>query len=369
MKRFFAIWLWAVVVAAAVRAEEPLGLEEKETTPKKEERAPKEEEGDLQLPAWEADELEELESGDYVPGSALLGELARQALESDEDDLIELSEAIRNLPEDGVAGEEMPTLSEDQLERLFRQTPAGLLNDPQELLTTREFHERKYFLSDRASKGGIGFYLYVFSGEQELPAGPVLQDFLASRLNPEDANALVFYFLGKPEKAQLAFSRRVRRAATEEERVAILEQAKEEALEKSEAISQLADFSTELSAGLDNLEKAILQDGGSLLNREVEITAASAGDDDSAFGWLTTLIENDIARRVLGGGGLLLLAALLAWAGRYFARRRKVYHFPDAEGAALLEAPHAAGVGAVLSFSSVAAPPSRQKKEVPDYLH
>ena len=52
----------------------------------------------------------------------------------------------------------------------------------------------------------------------------------------------------------------------------------------------------------------------------------------------------------------------------YLADRRIRYVFPEVETGPLLGAPHAAGVGAVVSFSSAQLPPSQQRDQVPDYL-
>ena len=102
----------------------------------------------LNLPEWDDEDLEALESGEWVPGSNLLGRIARQLLESDNDDPIELDPAIRDLPED----EEEPIewsirIEEKFVGSYFHKPPIGFLNDPQHLLTTQEFRDREEFLN------------------------------------------------------------------------------------------------------------------------------------------------------------------------------------------------------------------------------
>ena len=63
---------------------------------------------------------------------------------------------------------------------------------------------------------------------------------------------------------------------------------------------------------------------------------------------------------------VIISASGLGLMGRWIAERRRVYVFPDAEGTLLLEAPYAAGVGGVVSFSSATAPPSSQKNDILD---
>ena len=72
---------------------------------------------------------------------------------------------------------------------------------------------------------------------------------------------------------------------------------------------------------------------------------------------------------LLGVLAVVVLAGGLGWAGRIIALRRVRYVFPEVEVGTLLGAPHAAGVGAVISFSSAQLPPSQQRDQVPDYIH
>ena len=89
------------------------------------------------------------------------------------------------------------------------------------------------------------------------------------------------------------------------------------------------------------------------------------GDQEGLWG---KLMENEALFYWLMIAGILSSVAMVVFFGRWIGGRKRVYIFPDAEGAPSLEAPHAAGVGGVLSFASSNAPPSSQKKDVPDYL-
>ena len=65
---------------------------------------------------------------------------------------------------------------------------------------------------------------------------------------------------------------------------------------------------------------------------------------------------------------IVTLLAVVGWVARLIAKRRLRYVFPEVEIDPLFGAPHAAGVGAVISFSSSQLPPSQQRDQVPDYL-
>lgn len=322
-----------------------------------------------ELPDWEEEELEDLEAGDYVPGSSLIGRLAREALESDENEVIEMPEAVRELPEGENPAKQVPSPVPDEvLDDYFRELPQGLLNDPQDLLTEQESRDRRAFLGYHKEDVGITFYLYLFDHNQYLPDGLGPVQVMQSQLKAEEPAVVVFYYLGAPEKAGLAFSERVQVLSKPEDRKRILERAVAEGLQKSEAISQLEGFSIELSAGLARLERAILAGGKSLGQSQSAATGQDGAVAPEQAGWGSKLVAHPGLFWSVTGFLFVVLAGFLGWLGRYLAMKRRTCVFPDAEGSSLLEAPYAAGVGGVLSFSSANAPPSSQKKDLPDYL-
>ena len=52
------------------------------------------------LPEWDDQELEALESGEYIPGSSLMGKLAREILDSETQEVIVLDPEIQGLLEE-----------------------------------------------------------------------------------------------------------------------------------------------------------------------------------------------------------------------------------------------------------------------------
>lgn len=323
-----------------------------------------------QLPNWEEGELKELEEGEYVPGSTLIGKLAREALESEEDELIELTEAERALPEDEEGAQGDPRkIPEEFLPEYLQKAPSGFLNDPQELLTSQERIDLEKFLAYHTQNVRIDFYLYLFDEKQELPEGLDLETVVTSHFDPGKPAAVVFYHLGDPRRSALQFTQRVLEVASDAERDRVLWLAREEAAEKSDASSQLEVFSTQLSIRLADLERVIREGGRRLLPDESVLTGGDGTRGERArHGWLSGLIQNQAVFWGVVGVTVIGLAGLLGWAGRWIAMTRRSYVFPDAEGSTLLEAPYAAGVGGVLSFASAQTPPSRQKSDVPDYL-
>ena len=322
---------------------------------------------ELTLPEWDEAELEALESGEYVPGSSLLGRVAREFLDSNNDEPIELDPAVRNLQEEGLAPVEWSRVIGDQfLSAYFHDSPQGFLNDPQKLLTTQEYRDREGFLNYHARDADIDLFVYLFDALQEIPETESLDSVVRSQFDPEKPVAVVFYFLGMPEKSQLIFSDRVIKSVNQAEREKVIRIAVEEALEKSDPSSQLESFSIQLSIRLYWLGKVIAMGGENLasstpliLPRIRILEAEDAGVWAELKGRPGLFYAVVVMSVIISASGLGLM-------GRWIAERRRVYVFPDAEGTLLLEAPYAAGVGGVVSFSSATAPPSIQKNDILD---
>ncbi len=328
-----------------------------------------EEPAELILPSWTQDDLEALESGDFVPGSDLLGSIALRLLHSDNEAPIELDPAVRDLPDDDPEDEEWSTRIQEQFfAPYFHEMPRSYLTDPQYLLTTQEFRDRESFLNYHARDTEIDLYIYLFDSLQEIPPSESIGSVVRSHIDQDKPVAVVFYFLGMPEKSQLAFSEKVTESVSIDEREKVLRMAVEEALEKSDPSSQLDSFSIQLSIRLYWLEKVVARGGKGISSRNPFIYPETQSASSENLSPWAKLKQNAALYYSLMILGLLFLATLLGYLGRLIAERKRVYIFPDAQGNLLLEAPHAPGVGGVISFSSGELPPARQKSDVPDYL-
>ena len=325
---------------------------------------------ELDLPGWDERELEELESGNLVPGSSLLGQIARDLLLEENLGLIELDPSIRDLPEEELAEEGLWVSSIDPtfVDGYFRTRPEGFLIDPQQLLTTQEFRDREGFLNYHSRDTEIDFYFYLFDARQELPEGESVQQVVDDFFQGEKAVAVVFYYLGMPERTQIGFSDKVKESVLEEELGKILVMSVEEALEKSDPTSQIESFTVQFSIRLYWLEKMVARNrlDGSALDSDMLLDLEVIVEGESGF--FARLKENPAMLYGSMLAAILIPAALLGILGRYYAERKREYIFPDAQGSPLLGAPHAAGVGGVISYASVSLPPSSQREEVPNYL-
>lgn len=325
------------------------------------------------LPVWSSEDVGKLKRGEIVPGAGLLLELPEEFVlppDPEPEPTPVPRTPLEDLlpppdPEDLV--EEDPTVVQARfLEPYFGQRPANFLVDPQEMLSRQQYRDREKFLEYHAGDSEVNLYIYLFDTEQQLPTEFTIEGVFEEHFARSGSTALVFYYLGAPERSEMVLSEDIRAVVSQEKQDRARHTAIQEALEKSDFCYQLDNFSVELSIRLYWFEKEMgspgrVEPGGEdLLARQEGVPAAGLPRTESK------------AMRYLGNAvwGVLLLAmaAVLVWVGRVVARRRLRYVFPEVEVEPLLGAPHAAGVGAVISFASAQLPPSQQRDQVPDYL-
>ncbi|YCM44116.1 hypothetical protein V2O64_22670 [Verrucomicrobiaceae bacterium 227] len=325
---------------------------------------------DFELPEWNQDELEALEAGLLVPGSSLLGQVAHDCLLPENAEPISLDPSVRDLPDDELLEDEewVNSIDPSFVDSYFEVRPKGFLVDPQQLLTTQEFRSRQEFLDFHAEDTAVDFYFYLFDSRQELPEGESAQGVVDDFFEEGKAVAVVFYYLGMPDRAQVAFSEKVRDSVKEDELGTVLEMAVEEALVESDPTSQIEAFTLQFSTRLFWLEKMVGKQRFGGPGGDSGIYPDLETGSESEPGFFDRLKQNPLMLYCFIVGSTLIPATLLGFFGRYYVERKREYIFPDAQGSPLLGAPHAAGVGGVISYSSVSCPPSSQRDEVPNYL-
>lgn len=319
------------------------------------------------LPEWDPSDLEKVKSGDLVPGHALLREITEDITlpPAPEPDVPVVPLPPEPDPVDPV--DDDPTVVPGRyLEAFFGRRPANFLMDPQKILAQQEYRDRESFLEYHAGDSEVNLYVYLFDEEQQLPEGVSLEKVFEEHFARTGPTALVFYFLGHPERSEMMLSEGIRSVVSAEERARALRTSIQEAFEKSDPAHQLDNFAVELSIRLYWFEKA--------MGTQVAAVDDDLGAPESEAG-APVVAQAPPGSQVLqflekSAWGVILLTVLVVvvWIVRLLMRRRFRYLFPEVEVEPLLGAPHAAGVGAVISFSSSQLPPSQQRDHVPDYL-
>ena len=319
------------------------------------------------LPQWTDEDLADLEEGTYVPGSSIMGSVALERLFSENRDPIEFEPELMEIPEE--VPEEWPTTIEESFFfSYFGSPPANYLVDPQKLLTTQERRDREGFLAYHARDSGIDVYLYLFDAKQEIPDGESIEQVMAEHLKGRGHCVVVFYFLGIPEKTQMAMSPVIMETIPTEVRQNALVRSVEEALDRTESVAQIESFTVQLSIRLYWMEKEL----GDVTQPEASVLHPLGAEEIpeekvSSYSW-AALTSSPRFQLAASGIAILVITVVTAFIGKWFAERKRIYVFPESEGNLLLQAPHAAGVGAVIAYASPSLPPAVQRDEVPDYL-
>ena len=322
---------------------------------------------EMGLAEWSEQELADLHSGAVVPGSSLLGKVAMSFLDSPNNSVIEVDPEILNLPDEepeGVLSKDIPA---EFLASYFDHPSLNFLHDPQRLLVSQERSDREGFLSYHARDTEISLFVYLFDAEQELPVGASIEGVVEKHFDENDSVAVIFYYLGRPERSQLAFTKAVSESVSLDERKKVLRLAVEEASHKEEPASQLENFSIQLSMRLYWLEKLMNRGEGALLGSMV-LPGEVSPDELKKRDRFASFRESPELRYAALFIVVAIPTFLIGFGWRWYAKKNCSYLFPDAEGDALLDAPQAAGVGAVISFASAHEPPASQKRHVPEYL-
>ncbi|MEN8847631.1 MAG: hypothetical protein ABF377_06105 [Akkermansiaceae bacterium] len=319
------------------------------------------------LPQWTDTDQVDLDEGVLTPGSSIMGSIALERLFFENREPIEFEPELIDIPE--VETEEWPTtIEETHFATYFEEPPASYLIDPQHLLTDQEKRDREGFLAYHARDSGIDVYLYLFDAKQELPEGESVEQVMAEHFEGRGHCVVVFYYLGIPERTKMAMSSQIVESIPFEVRRNAMVRAVEEALDGTEAVAQIESFSVQLSIRLYWLEKELgvadLPEVGVLHPLEAEEIIE---EEILPYSW-AALSSSPRVRMAAGGVAILFFTGIAAFFGKWFAGRKRIYVFPESEGNLLLEAPHAAGVGAVIAYASPSLPPAVQRDEEPDYL-
>jgi len=317
------------------------------------------------LPVWSMTDSERVKKGEIVAGQDFFGKQE----DIQPGTLPETVERTLPEPEEEPGLEEIVTDIPPEILKTYFEAIASdaegapvFLRDPQELLAQQERRDRESFLKYHSGESKIDMFVYLFDERQELPEEITIEavyDDLYARRGP---TALIFYHLGKPDRAQFFLGNDIRAVISEDEQNRALRAAVQEAFEKSDIAYQLDNFLVELSIRLYWIQRELA---------EVGKPKPSRGGSDVLE---ARVASSDDRPHPLIGRGLLFVAmmtgvGLLGWLGYYCTERRVRYLFPEVDTGALMGAPHAAGVGAVISFSSAQLPPSQQRDHMPDYLH
>ncbi len=315
-----------------------------------------EEENEPPLPTWSEEDAQRLMQGENMIYGALFQPV-------DEMELAAPAVKPGDLPEPAADGSDFvdPTsIAESDLEKFFGQKPKTYLIDPQNVLTRQEFRDRLSFLKYHASDSQVGFYVYVFDEQQIIPSSVRIEEIFARDFADAGPTALLFYFMGNPQRSEIHLSPDLMQSVSRSERARALQSSINQAIVKSQAVDQLDGFCVQMSIRIYWMEKAMQSGLIAPIEKEEEISVTPNRMENIAavkVWWAQWRIPISISI------GVILVGIIFTWQ----RRRRMNYELPQFPVAPRLGGEGGAGVGAVISYASARVPAAAQREQVPDF--
>jgi len=322
----------------------------------------------LSLPQWTAEDWEALQRGELIPGSGIIGGQAWERLFSDDLGPIEWDPEVKEIPAEKTEVTVSPTeIGEEFLSSYFHDAPTSFLVDPQGLLMNKEREGLERFLEYHAANSGLDLYFFLFDTKQEIPVDESLDGVVLDHFGGDESSAVVFYFMGDPKRVELRFSEKVSGGINRGDKRDLIKLSLEDALENEEQLAQLEAFASQLSKRLSWLERRL--EGEGLLSERDKILGSKGEEKPGVLAslWLDFTGDSQAFLAVVLSVSFALSVGLFVFL-RYLADRNRVFVFPDAQGSPVMGAPHAPGVGSIISYANRTQPPSLQRNNYPDYL-
>jgi hypothetical protein len=318
------------------------------------------------LPAWDTADREEAIEGGWIAGDLVL---SMELPEAEEDEFADLPPGLEDpTPEElPVSPEDEEMVGEEYIADYFAEKPETYLVDPQGLLTTLEEKDLDAFLKYHAGDSSIEMYVYVFGENQYIPSD-VREEEVAERLYSEGKPAaVVYYYIGAPQRSAIHLSPVVTDTVSASEQRRALGSSVMQAAGSTKAFDQVMAFLDQMSIRIYWMER--MADGTAVETME----AIPDGERSRPLAEKVDMVEKPmeipswvITVGAAAGAGTLVLLAL--WGAVIWWRSRARFRFPEFEVEPRLGGNHAAGIGAVISFSSSAIPPATQRNQVPEYM-
>lgn len=324
------------------------------------------------LPQWKDEDYARLRRGEIIAGVDILVE-DKEVMASLKSILA--GEVLPILPEELELAYDPKVVPDEFLRRYFTRSEDHLV-DPQKLLTKQEYVDRKEFLDYHAENSNLKVKMYLFDADQNLPSTHTIEKICEKLYADEPLTAVIYCFLGNPNRNQLAFTGGGSIEVSPSDRRGVLEEARIKAMEKSDPVMQLESFIVQLSIGLFWLETDLAKVMASIAAEESRVLAGKAwqsGDDVGEVkvialsGGVVEMVKGQLHWIILGLVALacMVVACVFGWC---IWKKSKCYYLPVIETPERLGASYAAGVGAVLIFHKKLGSPSKQRNQIPDYL-
>lgn len=313
------------------------------------------------LPLWEDGEREELVEEGWVAGGSLLLFSPLPEGEKVEETPLDVEEPTQEeLAVDEQDGDEV---DEEYLTQYFSERPSNYIVDPQNLMDTRQQKDLEAFVDYHSKDSSIDMYVYVFGKNQRIPSEMREEEVVERLYSVGKPAVIVYYYLGEPQRAVCYLSPVLTDVVSAAEQRRALESSVMTAFVTSKPFDQLESFLAQLSIRIYWMERMMEGTAEETMESKPESGRVVLSDMSEHEMEIPSWMKLVGAAAVASCGGLLAMWSFAMW---WLGRMR--FRFPEFEVEPRLGGAHAAGIGAVISFSSSAVPPARQRNQVPNYM-
>jgi hypothetical protein len=268
-----------------------------------------------------------------------------------------------------VVPEETPQYQEIEsalLDKYFARKPVQFVVDPQAFITTEQRKGIETLLSNHAADSTIDLYLFVFGDNQKLPADGVSRAFVERHFSQGKPVVVLCYYFGDPTRTEMVLSPSIAKAVSSSEQQRSVQSSSIRAMRANGSFEQLEEFMIQFSVRTYWMER-MMDENSEQMPAEVAVEElAVAPVEKEPMDLLAMIPEHYRKSAFIAAAGLGSMVVL--WALVFWLRSRARYRFPEIEVEARLGGSHAAGIGAVVNFSSPAVSPANQREQVPEYL-
>ena len=317
------------------------------------------------LPEWNDMERQAMLREGWLAGGLLLTDDPLPEEEKAEATPLEVEEPTKE--EIGEVVQDGALLGDQLVGKYFESRPVGHIVDPQALLKPKEAQDLEAFLGYHAGDSSIDMYVYVFGADQQIPSDVREEEVVERHYSVGKPAIIVYYYLGAPQRSEIYLSPVLTDAVSAAEQARALSSSVVQAFSDVDAAGQLQAFLVQMSIRIYWMERMI---GGTAAETMESIPMGDRREAAPQDGGGAVLgfelpswfgFVSDVAAAILG-------VVVLVWVGWSWMKSRVSYRFPEFDVEARLGGSHAAGIGAVISFSSTAVSPARQRDQVPDYM-
>jgi hypothetical protein len=252
------------------------------------------------------------------------------------------------------------------VDKYFAKKPTHFLIDPQGFVSSQQRKNLDKILNNHAADSAIDLYVCIFGQNQKLPAEGKHHDFVKRHFSEGKPVVILYYYYDHPNRTEMVLSPSLSKVVSTSEQQRSVQSSLIRAMRVNGSFEQLEEFLIQFSVRTYWMERMLEESKG---GAEVAVAVEQPEEAPVVKKRMNPLemipeeFREPAIKVGIGLGSFVILCGLVYW-----IRSRARHKFPEFEVETRLGGSHAAGIGAVVNFSSPAVSPARQREQVPEYM-